>query len=113
MTDYEVHEPEFSGTTIEEWEEPQLEDFDTDELADVAVHFILSASGFLPENVTDRKLPVVGPDGNLNKNALSTAKSGGRGVGAVENLDDEQQREIKSLIDGLANDHFEDAASSD
>ncbi|MDQ2050421.1 hypothetical protein RBH26_07965 [Natronolimnohabitans sp. A-GB9] len=33
MTDDELHEPEFSGTTIEEWNEPRLEDFDTDNVS--------------------------------------------------------------------------------
>ncbi|UTF52911.1 hypothetical protein [Natronosalvus rutilus] len=109
MTDYDYHEPDFSGTTTEDWDDPQLEDFDTDGLDEVADHFILSSSGFPPENFTDLKLPVVDPDGNLNKNALATAKSGGRGVGAVEDLDDEAADEITDLIDDLANEHFDDA----
>ncbi|WP_265109280.1 hypothetical protein [Halosolutus halophilus] len=113
MTGYEMHEPEFSGTTAEEWDDPQLEDFDTDDLGEVAAHFVLSASGFPPENFTDLKLPVVDPGGDLNKNALSTAKSGGRGVGAIEDLDDEKAEETEDLIDDLANDHFEDADFGD
>lgn len=113
MTDYDVHEPDFSGTTTEEWDEPQLEDFDTDDLSDVDDHFILSASGFPPENFTDLKLPVVDPDENLNKNALQTAKSGGHGVGAVEDLDDDKRDDIEDMIDDLANEHFEDADFGD
>ncbi|ELZ21526.1 hypothetical protein C477_05591 [Haloterrigena salina JCM 13891] len=130
MTDYEMHEPDFSGTTTEEWDEPQLEDFDiserssdgqrdsdesrqTDDLSEVADHFILSSSGFPPENFTDLKLPVVDPDGNLNKNALQTAKSGGHGVGAVEDLDDDTQEEIEDMINELANDNFDDADFGD
>ncbi|AEH36205.1 hypothetical protein [Halopiger xanaduensis] len=130
MTDYEMHEPDFSGTTTEEWDEPQLEDFDiserssdgqrdsdesrqTDDLGEVADHFILSASDFPPENFTDLKLPVVDPDGNLNKHALQTAKSGGHGVGAVEDLDDEKRDEIEDMIDELANENFEDADFGD
>lgn len=34
MTDYEMHEPEYSGTTTEEWDAPQMEDFDTADLDD-------------------------------------------------------------------------------
>ncbi|QRV17213.1 hypothetical protein [Haloterrigena salifodinae] len=130
MTDYEMHEPDFSGTTTEEWDEPQLEDFDiseqssdgqrdsdesrqTDDLSEVADHFILSSSGFPPENFTDLKLPAVDPDGNLNKNALQTAKSGGHGVGSVEDLDDDKQEEIEDMIDELANENFEDADFGD
>ncbi|WP_049929256.1 hypothetical protein [Halopiger goleimassiliensis] len=113
MIDYEYHEPSFSGTTTEEWDDPQLEDFETDDLSEVAEHFVLSASGFPPENFTDLKLPVVDPDGNLNKNALATAKSGGRGVGAVEDLDDEKAEDVESLIDDLANEQFEEAEFGD
>lgn len=113
VTDYESHEPDFSGTTTEEWSEPQLEDFDTDDLSEVADHFLLSASGFPPENFTDLKLPVVDPDGNLNRNALRTAKSGGRGVGAIDDLDDDTRDEVEDTIDNLANEHFEDADFGD
>lgn len=80
VTDYEMHEAKFSGTTTDEWDDPQLEDVSTDDLSDVADQFVLSASGFPPENVTDLKLPVVEPSGELNKNALQTAKSGGHGA---------------------------------
>lgn len=113
MTDYELHEPDFSDTTTEEWDEPQLEDFDSNDLSEVADHFILSASGFPPQNFTDLRLPVVDPDGNLSKNALQTAKSGGHGVGAVEDLDDDKRSEIEDMIDDLANEHFEDADFGD
>ncbi|ELZ06955.1 hypothetical protein [Natrialba aegyptia] len=109
MTEYELHDPEFSGTTTDEWSEPQLEDFETDDLGDVADHFLLSATGFPPANFTDLKLPVVDPSGKLNRNALQTAKSGGHGVGAVSDLDDDVQAETESLLDDLANDHFDDA----
>jgi len=98
-----MHEPDGSGTTTEEWDEPRLEDFDTDELSVVADHFILSASGFPLENFTDLKLPVVEPDGDLNKNALQTAKSGGHGVGTIDDIADDKQESVEELIDDLAN----------
>lgn len=113
MTDYAMHEPDCSGTTAEAWDEPQLEDFDTDDLSEVADHFILSASGFPPENFTDLKLPVVDPDGNLNKNALQTAKSGGHGVSAIDDIDDDKQESVEELIDDLANEGFDDADFGD
>jgi len=109
VTDYSVHEPDVSGTTTEEWDEPQLEDFDTDDIGEVADHFILLASGFPPENFTDLKLPVVEPDGDLNKNALQTAKSGGHGAGAIDDRDEEKQESFEELIDNLANEGFENA----
>lgn len=113
MVDYEMHEPEFSGTTAEEWDEPQLEDFDTDDLSEVDDYFVLSASGFPPENFTDLKLPVVEPSGELNKNALQTAKSGGHGVDAVEGIDEDLTEEVEDLIDRLANENFDDADFGD
>ncbi len=113
MTDYELHEPEFSGTTEEEWDAPQENDFDTDDLSEIADHFLLSTSGFPPENFTDLKLPVVDPDGNLNKRALQTAKSGGHGVGAIDDIDEETKSDTEDLVDELANENFEDADFSD
>ncbi|MFP9193116.1 hypothetical protein [Natronosalvus vescus] len=113
MTTYYLHEPEFSGTTTDEWDDPQLEDFHTDDLSDVSSHFFLSVSGFPPEIFTDCKLPVVDPDGNLNKNALATAKSGGRGVGVVNDIDEETKTAVENLIEDLANEHFEDADFGD
>ncbi|WP_224270444.1 hypothetical protein [Haloprofundus salinisoli] len=113
MTDYELHEPEFSGTTEGEWDAPQEQDFETDELSEIADHFLLSASGFPPETFTDLKLPVVDPDGDLNKRALQTAKSGGHGVGAIDDIDEETKANTENLIDELANDNFEDAAFDD
>jgi len=66
-------------------------------------------SGFPPENFTDLKLPVVESSGELNKNALQTAKSGGHGSGAVEELDDKLQSDVEDLVDELANDNIEGA----
>jgi hypothetical protein len=109
MTDYELHEPEFSGTTTAEWDDPQLEDLGSNELSEVDDHFILSASGFPPENFTDLKLPVVEPSGELNRNALQMAKSGGHGVGAVEDLDADLRSDVENLVDELANENFEEA----
>ena len=101
-----MHEPEFDGTTTEEWDRPQLNDFDTDALSAVDDHFILSTSGFPPDDFEDLKLPVVDPDGNLNHNALQVAK-GGHGVEAVEDIDEDAKSDVKDLIDRLANEHFD------
>lgn len=59
MTDYETHEPRYPGTTTAAWESPQMEDFDTDDLSEIAEHFVPSASGFPPEDFTDLEAPVV------------------------------------------------------
>lgn len=108
MTDYERHEPSYSGTTTEEWHAPQLEDFDTDDLSAVADHFVLSASGFPPENFTDLNVPVVDPDGNLNENALQTAHGGAHSVESVENIDDETAAAVQDLLEDLARTEFDE-----
>lgn len=108
MGEYDTHEPDYSGTTTEEWDAPQQEDFDTDDLAEIADHFVLSASGFPPEKFTDLKLPVVDPDGDLNLNALQTAHGGGHSVEAVDGIDDDTAGEVKDLLEGLAREEFDE-----
>lgn len=107
MPDYEMHDPEYSGTTTDEWSAPQLEDFDTDDLGAVADHFVLSASGFPPENFTDLEIPVVEPSGELNENALQTAHGGAHGVEAVEDIDDETVEDVKDLLEDLSEKEFD------
>ncbi|WP_101295124.1 hypothetical protein [Halegenticoccus soli] len=108
MSDYEVHEPEFSGTTTDDWSAPQENDFDADDLSEIAAHFVLSSSGFDdPENFTDLKLPVVDPDGNLNSNAIKTAYSGGHSVEQIDDIDDDTKERAEDVLEGLA-DEFDD-----
>jgi hypothetical protein len=113
MTGYATHDPSFSDTTAEEWDAPQLNDFDTDDLSEVGEHFLLSATGFPPDDFTDLKLPVVDTEDRLNRRALRTAQSGSHGVGAVDGLDDDTRSDVEDRIDRLANDHFEDANFGD
>lgn len=108
MTDFELHKPEYSGTTTDEWDAPQEEDFDTDDRAEIGAHFLLSASGFPPENFTDLKLPVVDPDGNLNENALQAAHGGAHSVEAIDDLDDDTRQDVKDLIEDLAQEEFDE-----
>ncbi|MFC7156119.1 hypothetical protein ACFQPA_11740 [Halomarina halobia] len=108
MTDYEVHEPDYSGTTTEEWSAPREEDFDTDDLSEIDGHFLLSASGFPPEAFTDLKLPVVDPDGDLNENALQTAHGGAHGVEAVDDIDDDTVERVRDLIEDLSQREFDE-----
>lgn len=108
MTDYSVHEPTFSGTTDDEWNAPEEKDFDTDDLSDIASHFVLSSSGFDdPERYEDLNLPVVGPDGKLNENAIQTAYSGGHSVEQVDGIDDDTKSDAKDILSDLADD-FDD-----
>ncbi len=93
MVNYSVHEPEYDGTTDDDWSAPEENDFDTDDLSDIAGHFVLSSSGFdSPDRYSDLKLPVVGPNGQLNENVLQTAYSGGHSVEAVEDIDDDTKK---------------------
>lgn len=107
MTDYQTHEPDYSGTTDDEWDEPQLNDFDTDDLGEVDDHFVLSSSGFPPENFSDLKVPVVDPDGNLNLNALQTAHGGAHSVEAIDDVDEGTAEEVKELLEELASEEFD------
>ena len=106
MTDYEMHEPEYAGTTTEEWESPQMEAFDTDDLSEIGTHFVLSASGFPPENFTDLKVPVVEPSGELNENALQAAHGGAHSVEAIDDVDDETKAKVKDLLEELSQEAF-------
>lgn len=108
MTEYEMHEPDYSGTTTGEWDSPQQEDFDTDDLSEIADHFILSGSGFPPEKFTDLKVPVVDPDGDLNVNALQTAHGGAHSVEAVDGIDDDTVQDVKDLVEDLSQEEFDE-----
>ena len=106
MTDYDLHEPDYSGTTTEDWDAPRKEDFDTDDLSAIADHFLLSESGFPPERFTDLNLPVVDPDGNLNENALQTAHGGAHSVEAMDDVDEETVERTKDLLEELSEEEF-------
>lgn len=106
LQDLEIHEPEFSDTADQEWNSPDMEDFDTDDLSEIDDHFIVSRSGFAPENFTDLALPVVEPDGTLNLNALANAKAR---AGQVSGLSGDKLTEVEQMVTRLANDNFEDA----
>jgi transcription antitermination factor NusG len=106
LEDYEMHTPNWSGTTEKSWNSPDLEDFDTDDLSEVDDHFFISSSGFPPENFTDLKLPVVEPNGELSLNALAAVK-GGRGVTAVKGLESQMEEEIVDVVNSIANDEFD------
>jgi hypothetical protein len=107
LQDYEMHTPDWSGTTEDDWSSPDLEDFDTDDPGEVANHFLISSSGFPPENFTDLKLPVVEPNGDLSRNALVAVK-GGRGASAVDGLSDEMESEIIEWVNKTANEEFDE-----
>jgi hypothetical protein len=106
LQEYEMHEPDWSGTTEREWNSPDMEDFNTDDLGEIANHFLISESGFPPENYGDLKLPIVEPNGDLNVNALAAVK-GGRGASAVDGLSDQMEEKIDMMMNELANDEFD------
>jgi hypothetical protein len=54
----------------------------------------------------------VDPDGNLNATALRTAHSGGHGVGAIDAIDEETERDARGVLDELV-DEFDDRSLSD
>jgi hypothetical protein len=90
-----VHNPEYMKKDERDWNSPDLEDFETDDLSEVDNHFIASTSDFPPEDFTDLKLPVVEPDGTLNKNAVDNAAAR---VSQTEGIDTER---AESIINNL------------
>lgn len=107
MTEYDLHEPEYSGTTTEAWDSPQEEDFDTDNLSEIDDNFVLSSSGFPPDNFTGLKLPVVAPDGTLNENALQSAHGGAHSVETIDDLADDTKQDVKNLLEDLSQEEFD------
>jgi hypothetical protein len=101
---YQLHNPTYSGTTDEQ-SEAQLDenDFDADDLSTIGGHYLLSESGFPPESFTDLALPVVDPDGNLNRTRLSSAKAG---VSQLDGVDEKIQENTIGKIDDLAESEF-------
>lgn len=113
MSSYESHEPSYDGTTTDDWDAPREHDFDTDDLGDIADHFVLSSSGFPPDNYGDLSIPVVDPDGRLNLNALQTARRTGHGIGSMDDLDDDVAAEAREIVDRLVEREFPDAEATD
>ncbi|HET7323551.1 MAG TPA: hypothetical protein VFJ06_04400 [Halococcus sp.] len=109
MTDYDIHRPSFSGTKKTEWEFPTEDQFNTDNPAEAADRFLLSASGFDdPDSFDDLQLPVVDSFGYLNINGLWAARSGPYSVERVEGIDEETKAALRELIDDLGTENFEE-----
>lgn len=108
MTDYDAHDPTYSGTTTEEWSAPQENDFDTDDLSEIGGHFVLSSSGFPPDEFTDLKLPVVEPSGNLNENALQAAHGGAHSIEAIDDIDEDTKQDVQNHLEELSQQEFDE-----
>ncbi|WP_331234867.1 hypothetical protein [Natronorarus salvus] len=105
MAEYEVHAVDYSDTTDEEWDDPQLYDFDMDDLSEVD-DTSCSRRPVPPESFSALQLPVVDPDGNLNRNALQTAYSSGHGVEAIDDIDEETIEGVRNRLLDLAEEGF-------
>lgn len=101
---HSVHEPDFSGSTDSSWSAPDMEDFDTDDLSEIDDHFIVSKTGFPPDDFSDLALPVVEPGGSLNLSALQNAKARASQVGG---LSGEDLSRAESIINRLAEENFD------
>lgn len=109
MIDYDIHRPRFSATTKNEWEFPTEGNFESDDLAEIADHFLLSSSGFDdPEKFEDLALPVVNTQGYLSLNALWAARSGPYSVERVEGIDSETKEQVRDLIEDLGRENFDE-----
>jgi HK97 family phage prohead protease len=101
-----THTPEFSSAADQEWNAPNLEDFDTDDLSEVDDHFVGSRTEFPPDTYGELAWPVVEPDGTLNLNALQNAAAR---ISQTEGFSDEEKEEARSIVENLAEDNFPDA----
>lgn len=107
MSGYDLHRPDYSGTTNEDWDAPRKKDFDTDDLSDIDDHFLLSESGFAPDDFVDLELPVVDPDDRLNLNALQAAHGGNHSVDSIDGIGDDTRSDAKDLIERLGREEFD------
>ncbi len=105
-----VHKPSHSGTTESSWSKPSMEDFDTDDLSEIDDHFVVSKSGFPPDNFGDLSLPVVEPSGELNLNGVESAL---QLAGQVSGLSGSDLDRVKSILNGLLPDDRENMGSQE
>lgn len=103
--------PSYSGTTTGDWSAPNLEDFGYDsvdsmsssEITDVAEHTLLGDAN--ADTVSELLvLPVVGSNGNLNKNALANAKAR---VNQVNKVSGDAVDSVKNRCTQLLKDEFD------
>lgn len=105
---YDVHRPDFEGTTAEELEDPSVADYDASDPGELADRVLLSASGFPPDDASDLALPVVDAEDRLSLRALEAARSGVEGVDADADLSASTQAEARRLVETLVAEHFEE-----
>ena len=100
-----THSPTYDGTNESgEWSKPAMEDFDTDDLSEIARHFLASTSGFdSPEAYGDLKLPVVSPSGTLYLDALESAH---QLAGQTDGLSEDDVSAVRSTAERLADEAF-------
>lgn len=106
-----VRTPKYSGTTTGSWSRPDLEDYGYDSVEDIpedadphpAEHSLLGEKdGETWAEVSI--LPVVGPDGNLNKNALESSKTY---AGQVDGISQDTIENAKEKADMLLSEEFD------
>ncbi|MBV0922737.1 hypothetical protein KTS45_00850 [Halomicroarcula limicola] len=106
MTAYEAATVSYDSVTTEPWDAPALSDFETDELTEIADHFVVAKGGFPPEKFSDLELPVVDTDGELNLEGIRRAYSGGRSVKAIDGMSEGTRAKAKSVLQDLAEAEF-------
>jgi len=100
-----IHTPTYDGLSESgEWSRPSKGSFDTDDLGEIAQHFIVSMSGFPPDTYGDLKLPVVDTEGNLRWGALDSAW---KTAASTDGLSDDQVETVKTKVNNLAKEHFD------
>ena len=103
---YDVHVPSFRGTATRGWEPPPPDCEPT--LHALAEHYLLSASGFPPDDADDLALPVVDADGRLHRSALLRAR---RELRERENITVSTATTAMEVVSRLVERSFDDAGA--
>lgn len=106
------HTPDWDGLDEDsEWSKPNMEDFDTDDMADIDDHFFVSKTGeWPPEDYGDLALPCVFPNGDLSLDGLDSVHQMAK---QTDGIPDGMAETIQSKANELAKEHFDEAVAGE
>jgi hypothetical protein len=103
--EYEMHDPVWTGTAYaHEERNGDVVETSEDRFSSVADHYLLSASGFPPDDVSDLELQVVDDELNLNRELLHSAR---RRLEQLDDLDAIPKAVVDDELTNLLDEHFE------
>lgn len=103
--EYEMHDPVWTGTAYAHEANEQMSDASEDRFSVVADRYLLSASGFPPNDAADLELQVVDDELNLNRELLRSAR---RRLEQLDDLDPTPKAVVDDELTNLLEEHFED-----